>query len=140
MLFEKPESSVLLFFSLMMLSMDLSSPHIKNKMTKREFIRNLRNTPSFVGVTTDYLGLLYDFVFLQGLVKQQSSQQPSSHGGSGSSSSGGSSSGNSSSNVSGGSRVCHTFVNHISKSPTSRGGHRASWEATPRLLTVPLLL
>ena len=29
-------------FSLILLSVDLSSPHVKNKMSKREFIRNTR--------------------------------------------------------------------------------------------------
>ena len=30
-------------FSLILLSVDLTSPHVKNKMSKREFIRNTRN-------------------------------------------------------------------------------------------------
>ena len=35
-------SRYVMCFSLILLSVDLSSPHVKNKMSKREFIRNTR--------------------------------------------------------------------------------------------------
>ena len=37
-----PDSVYVMCFSLILLSVDLSSPHVKNKMSKREFIRNTR--------------------------------------------------------------------------------------------------
>ena len=36
------DSVYVLCFSLILLSVDLSSPHVKNKMSKREFIKNTR--------------------------------------------------------------------------------------------------
>lgn len=52
--------------SLMLLGYDFKHPLIKNKMSKREFIRNTRDlTP---GVTNDYLGHMYDNVYLIGPV------------------------------------------------------------------------
>ena len=36
------DSVYVMCFSLILLSVDLSSPHVKNKMSKREFIRNTR--------------------------------------------------------------------------------------------------
>ena len=43
-LFFSPLDSVyVMCFSLILLSVDLTSPHVKNKMSKREFIRNTRN-------------------------------------------------------------------------------------------------
>ena len=72
-------------FSLILLSVDLSSPHVKNKMSKREFIRNTRGAvgaegdkTSFVGyeknfflavgrgLEEDLYGSLYDNIFLRG--------------------------------------------------------------------------
>ena len=72
-------------FSLILLSVDLSSPHVKNKMSKREFIRNTRGavgaegdkflncwlskTFSFAvgrGLEEDLYGSLYDNIFLRG--------------------------------------------------------------------------
>ena len=42
--FIPPSDSVyVMCFSLILLSVDLTSPHVKNKMSKREFIRNTRN-------------------------------------------------------------------------------------------------
>ena len=41
-------------FSLILLSVDLSSPHVKNKMSKREFIRNTRGA---VGAEGDCIGV-----------------------------------------------------------------------------------
>ncbi len=49
-----------------MLSVDLTSPHIKNKMSKREFIRNTRQAAP--GVSDDFAGHLYDNVYLIGHV------------------------------------------------------------------------
>jgi len=37
------DSVYVMCFSLILLSVDLTSPHVKNKMSKREFIRNTRN-------------------------------------------------------------------------------------------------
>ncbi|CAI2729957.1 unnamed protein product [Schistosoma spindalis] len=56
----------LLCFSMIMLSVDLWSPSIKNKMSKREFIRNTRQ----VATTTsdEFLGNLYDNVYIVGHV------------------------------------------------------------------------
>jgi hypothetical protein len=51
-------------FSLLMLSVDLSSPHVKNKMSKREFIRNTRRAVQ--NVNDDFIGHLYDNVYLVG--------------------------------------------------------------------------
>lgn len=59
-----PESVFILCHSLILLSVDLSSPHVKNKMSKREFVKNLRGLVH--GVETDFLGDLYDNVYLEG--------------------------------------------------------------------------
>lgn len=59
-----PETIYVLCFSLIMLSVDLSNPHIKNKMSKREFIRNVRGA---IRVADDELyGHLYDDIYLRG--------------------------------------------------------------------------
>ena len=42
-------------FSLILLSVDLSSPHVKNKMSKREFIRNTRGAVGAEGDKTSFL-------------------------------------------------------------------------------------
>lgn len=49
-----------------MLSVDLASPHVKNKMSKREFIRNTRGATE--GVSDDLAGHLYDNIYLIGHV------------------------------------------------------------------------
>lgn len=59
----------ILCYSLIMLSVDLGSPHVKNKMSKREFIRNLRHAAP--DVNDDYTGHLYDNVYLIGHVIPQ---------------------------------------------------------------------
>ena len=59
------ESVFILCHSLILLSVDLSSPHVKNKMSKREFVKNLRGLVQGPG-TTEYLGDLYDNVYLEG--------------------------------------------------------------------------
>ncbi|KAL3320349.1 F-box only protein 8 [Cichlidogyrus casuarinus] len=51
-------------FSLILLSVDLSSPNVKNKMSKREFIRNTRDATGLHD--TEFLGLLYDYVYTNG--------------------------------------------------------------------------
>lgn len=56
----------LLCFSMIMLSADLWSPHIKNKMSKREFIRNTRQVVR--SVRDEFLGHLYDNVYIVGHV------------------------------------------------------------------------
>nr|ACO10611.1 F-box only protein 8 [Caligus rogercresseyi] len=58
-------------YSLILLSVDLSSPHVKNKMSKREFIRNTRNAVGNdrpVSRGDDIFGEMYDNVFLRGHV------------------------------------------------------------------------
>lgn len=52
--------------SLLLLSVDLSSPKVKNKMTKREFIKNLRGVVHPTSV--DFIGDLYDDIYLRGHV------------------------------------------------------------------------
>lgn len=61
------ETIYLVCYSLIMLSVDLSSPHIKNKMSKREFIKNVRRAVLDV-VDDDFVGHLYDNVYLIGHV------------------------------------------------------------------------
>jgi len=53
----------ILCFSLIMLSVDLTSPHVKNKMSKREFIRNVRHATAVDDVLS---GHLYDDIYLRG--------------------------------------------------------------------------
>lgn len=62
------ETTVLLMYSMLILSTDLASPLIKNKMTKREFIRNVSRINAAGTLTPDYLGQLYDYIFLQVLL------------------------------------------------------------------------
>ncbi|XP_046577545.1 F-box only protein 8-like [Haliotis rubra] len=61
----------MLCFSLIMLSVDLASPHVKNKMSKREFIKNTCRAAG--EVSNDLAGHLYDNIYLAGHVA------PSSH-------------------------------------------------------------
>ncbi|CAI9744437.1 F-box only protein 8-like [Octopus vulgaris] len=56
----------ILCFSLIMLSVDLCSPHVKNKMSKREFIRNTRRAAH--EIQDDLAGHLYDNIYLVGHV------------------------------------------------------------------------
>ena len=51
-------------YSLILLSVDLTSPHVKNKMSKREFIRNLRGATN--GIDDITLGHMYDNIYLHG--------------------------------------------------------------------------
>jgi len=60
------ETVYVVCFSLIMLSVDLTSPHIKNKMSKREFIRNTRR--AVAGINDEFAGHLYDNVYLVGHV------------------------------------------------------------------------
>ncbi|CAH1777137.1 unnamed protein product [Owenia fusiformis] len=53
-------------FSLIMLSVDLCSPQVKNKMSKREFIRNTCRATE--GLNDEYAGHLYDNIYLVGHV------------------------------------------------------------------------
>jgi len=55
-----------LCYSLLLLSVDLYSPQVKNKMSKREFIRN--NRQIMTHVSTDVLSDIYDDVYLNGHV------------------------------------------------------------------------
>lgn len=55
-----------LCYSLIMLSVDLCSPHVKNKMSKREFIKNTKRAA--FGVDEDLAGHLYDNIYLIGHV------------------------------------------------------------------------
>ena len=61
-----PDIVYVLCYSLIMLSVDLASPHVKNKMSKREFIRNTRNAAH--GISDDFVGHLYDNIYLIGHV------------------------------------------------------------------------
>ena len=54
----------MLAYSLLLLSVDLYSPHVKNKMSKREFIRNSRQIVA--DINRDLLSDLYDDVYLNG--------------------------------------------------------------------------
>ena len=56
----------ILCHSLILLSVDLCSPHVKNKMTKREFVKNLRGVVD--DASYDFIGDLYDNIFLEGHV------------------------------------------------------------------------
>ena len=67
------DSVYVLCFSLILLSVDLSSPHVKNKMSKREFIKNTRG--AVTGSPDDDLyGSLYDNVFLRGHIADEESK------------------------------------------------------------------
>jgi len=66
------DSVYLMCYSLLMLSVDLSSPHIKNKMSKREFIKNLRK--ALQRIDDDLYGQLYDDVYLRGHIARQQRQ------------------------------------------------------------------
>ncbi|KAI1285595.1 F-box only protein 8 [Halotydeus destructor] len=54
----------ILCYSLIMLSVDLASPHVKNKMSKREFIRNVRY--ALQKMDDEMYGHLYDDIYLRG--------------------------------------------------------------------------
>lgn len=58
------ETVYILCFSLILLSVDLCSPQVKNKMSKREFIRNVRH--AIQRPDDDMAGHLYDNVYLRG--------------------------------------------------------------------------
>lgn len=60
----------ILCFSLIMLSVDLSSPAVKNKMSKREFIKNTRN--ALPDLNPDFTGHLYDNIYLNGNIAKTS--------------------------------------------------------------------
>lgn len=61
-----PDAVYLLCYSLILLSIDLTSPHVKNKMSKREFIRNTRRAAH--NISDDFVGHLYDNIYLIGHV------------------------------------------------------------------------
>ncbi|XP_033869068.1 F-box only protein 8 isoform X2 [Acipenser ruthenus] len=61
-----PDAVNVLCYSLILLSIDLSSPHVKNKMSKREFIRNTRRAAQ--NISEDFVGHLYDNIYLIGHV------------------------------------------------------------------------
>jgi len=58
------ENVALICYSLLLLSVDLYSPHVKNKMSKREFIRNNRQVVA--DANRDVLSDMYDDVYLNG--------------------------------------------------------------------------
>ena len=69
LLFYVADTVYVICYSLILLSIDLTSPCIKNKMSKREFIRNLRRaTPE---VDDETLGHMYDNIYLTGHVATQ---------------------------------------------------------------------
>lgn len=59
-----------LCYSLILLSVDLASPHVKNKMSKREFIKNTCRAAQ--EVDGDFAGHLYDNIYLIGHVAAES--------------------------------------------------------------------
>ncbi|XP_057313835.1 F-box only protein 8-like [Hydractinia symbiolongicarpus] len=61
-----------LCYSLLLLSVDLYSPHVKNKMSKREFIRNNRQV--LMDANRDMLGDIYDDVYLNGHIVPHNKQ------------------------------------------------------------------
>jgi len=70
------DSVYVMCFSLILLSVDLTSPHVKNKMSKREFIRNTRGAVGTHGhvqrsLEEDLYGSLYDNVFLRGHIADE---------------------------------------------------------------------
>merc|ERR1712037_176102 len=68
------DSVYVMCFSLILLSVDLSSPHVKNKMSKREFIRNTRGAVGAEvgrGLEEDLYGSLYDNIFLRGHIADE---------------------------------------------------------------------
>uniref|UniRef100_H2YEC0 SEC7 domain-containing protein n=1 Tax=Ciona savignyi TaxID=51511 RepID=H2YEC0_CIOSA len=73
----EPDVVGILCYSLLLLSVDLASPHVKNKMSKREFIRNIRravdtdNHRRRPPIDRDFVGHLYDNVYLIGHVAPQ---------------------------------------------------------------------
>lgn len=66
------ETIYVLCFSLILLSIDLASPHVKNKMSKREFIRNTRRAIINGTLSDDLAGHLYDNIYLIGHVARSS--------------------------------------------------------------------
>lgn len=46
--------------------MDLTSPHVKNKMSKREFIRNTRRAINNGTLSDELAGHFYDNIYLIG--------------------------------------------------------------------------
>lgn len=70
------DSVYVICFSLILLSVDLSSPHVKNKMSKREFIKNTRKAVAEDGngqmsLDEDLCGSLYDNIFLRGHIADE---------------------------------------------------------------------
>ncbi|XP_076811360.1 F-box only protein 8-like [Clavelina lepadiformis] len=71
-----PDVITILCYSLILLSVDLTSPHVKNKMSKREFVRNIcraiqRDADHETVVDRDFAGHLYDNVYLVGHIAPQ---------------------------------------------------------------------
>eukprot|EP01114_Cavostelium_apophysatum_P006874 TRINITY_DN1840_c0_g1_i1.p1 TRINITY_DN1840_c0_g1~~TRINITY_DN1840_c0_g1_i1.p1 ORF type:complete len:1243 (-),score=449.77 TRINITY_DN1840_c0_g1_i1:160-3888(-) len=58
--FPHQDTAYVLAFSLIMLNTDAHSPHIKNKMTKEEFIRNNRGICGGASLPKEYMENLYD--------------------------------------------------------------------------------
>jgi Sec7-like guanine-nucleotide exchange factor len=54
-------------YHMLLLDIDMKFEHVKNKMSKREFIRNCRCHPDLMDADREYFGQLYDFVILRGL-------------------------------------------------------------------------
>lgn len=74
------DSVYVMCFSLILLSVDLASPHVKNKMSKREFIRNTRGAVGReVALEEDLYGSLYDNIFLRGHIADE--EKPVDHSG-----------------------------------------------------------
>lgn len=56
-----------LCYSMFLLDLDFKNFMIKNKMSKREFIKNCRGHEAISQLSAEYLGDVYDFILLRGL-------------------------------------------------------------------------
>ncbi|CAF4063656.1 unnamed protein product, partial [Rotaria sp. Silwood2] len=67
---DAPEDQTIyvLCIALILLSIDLTSPYVKNKMSKREFIRNTRRAIINKTLSDELAGHLYDNIYLIGHV------------------------------------------------------------------------
>lgn len=59
-LFSSADAAYVLGFSIIMLTTDLHSPQVKNKMTKEEYIKINRGNTDSNDVPQDYLSQIYD--------------------------------------------------------------------------------
>eukprot|EP00128_Syssomonas_multiformis_P010448 Colp12_sorted_trinity150504_noHs@12174 len=62
------EMVVIISYSIMVLCLDLHSTKIRNKISKREYIKNCRAVPEVAGLGDDYFGSLYDDIYFCGSI------------------------------------------------------------------------